>query len=50
MAKVTTGQLMIFAGIVLIGIGILALCLYVPLFSRQRKRMEQKIKEEERLR
>lgn len=46
MVKVTTGQLMIYGGIGLTGIGILALCLYVPLFSRQRKRMEQKIKEE----
>ncbi len=42
----TTGQLMIYGGIALTGTGILALCLYVPLFSRQRRRMEQKIKEE----
>lgn len=46
MVKVTTGQLMIYGGIALIGGGILAICLYVPLFSRQRKRMEKKIKEE----
>lgn len=46
MVKVTTGQLMIYGGIALIGLGILAICLYVPLFSRQRKRMEKKIKEE----
>lgn len=42
----TTGQLMIYGAIALTGTGILALCLYVPLFSRQRRRMEQKIKEE----
>lgn len=42
----TTGQLMIYGGIGLIGIGILTLGLYVPLFSRQRKKLEMKIKED----
>ncbi|MDE6972012.1 MAG: hypothetical protein K2P38_02740 [Lachnospiraceae bacterium] len=46
MVKVTTGQWMFYGGIALIGIGILALVLYVPLFSRQRKKLEQKIKED----
>lgn len=46
MVKVTTGQWMFYGGIALIGIGILALGLYVPLFSRQRKKLEQKIKED----
>lgn len=46
MAKVTIGQLMLNGGIALIGIGILAICLYVPLFSRQRKKLEKEIKEE----
>lgn len=42
----TTGQLMVCIGIALIGTGILALILYVPLFSRQRKKLEKKIKED----
>ncbi len=42
----TTGQLMVYGGIALIGMGVLAICLYVPLFSRQRKNLEKKIKED----
>lgn len=41
----TTGQLMVYIGIALIGAGIMALILFVPLFSRQRKKLEKKIKE-----
>ncbi len=42
----TAGQLMVYGGVALIVIGVLAVCLYVPLFSRQRKKLEKKIKEE----
>lgn len=41
----TAGQLMVYGGVALIVIGVLAVCLYVPLFSRQRKKLEKKIKE-----
>lgn len=42
----TMGQLMVYGGLVLIGIGILSICLYIPLFSRQRKKLENRIMED----
>lgn len=39
----TMGQLMVYGGMALIGAGVLAICLYIPLFSRQRKKLEDKI-------
>lgn len=41
----TMGQMMVYGGIVLIALGIFAIILYVPLFSKQRKKLEKKIKE-----
>ena len=38
----TTGQWMLYGGIGMIGAGILALCL----FSRQRRKLERRIKED----
>ena len=42
----TTGQWMLYGGIGMIGAGILALCLYIPLFSRQRRKLERRIKDD----
>lgn len=42
----TTGQWMVYGGLALIGIGVVAICLYIPLFSRQRKKLERKIMED----
>lgn len=42
----TMGQLMVYGGLALIGIGVLAICLYIPLFSRQRKKLENRIMED----
>lgn len=42
----TTGQLMVYGGLALIAVGAAAICLYIPLFSRQRKRLERKIMED----
>ncbi len=42
----TTGQLMVYGGIELITIGAAAICLYIPLFAGQRKKLEKKIKED----
>lgn len=42
----TIGQLMVYGGLALIGIGVLAICLYIPLFSRQRKKLENRIMED----
>ena len=42
----TTGQWMVYGGIGLIVTGIVAICLYIPLFSGQRKKLEKKIMED----
>lgn len=42
----TTGQLMVYGGIALIAAGVLTVCLYIPLFSSQRKKLERKIMED----
>ena len=42
----TMGQVMVYGGLALIGIGVLAICLYIPLFSRQRKKLENRIMED----
>ena len=42
----TTGQLMVYGGIALIVTGVLTVCLYIPLFSSQRKKLEKKIMED----
>lgn len=42
----TMGQLMVYGGIALIAVGLLTVCLYIPLFSGQRKKLEKKIKED----
>ena len=42
----TIGQLMVYGGLALMGIGVLAICLYIPLFSRQRKKLENRIMED----
>ena len=42
----TTGQWMVYGGLGLIMAGIVAICLYIPLFSRQRKKLEKKIMED----
>lgn len=42
----TMGQMMVYGGIALIAAGIAAIALCVPLFSKQRKRLEEKIREE----
>ena len=39
----TTGQWMVYGGLALIVIGVVAICLYIPLFSRQRRKLERKI-------
>lgn len=42
----TTGQWMVYGGLALIVIGVVAICLYIPLFARQRKKLERKIMED----
>lgn len=42
----TMGQMMVYGGIALITLGILAIILCIPIFSGQRKRLEKKIKED----
>ena len=42
----TMEQMMVYGGIAIIALGILAICLYVPLFARQRKKLEKAIQEE----
>lgn len=42
----TMGQLMVYGGLALIGTGVLAICLYIPLFARQRKKLENRIMED----
>ena len=42
----TTGQLMVYGGIALIVTGVLTVCLYIPLFAGQRKKLERKIMED----
>lgn len=42
----TTGQMMVYGGIALIAAGVLTACLYIPLFTRQRRRLEKKVKED----
>lgn len=42
----TMGQLMVYGGIALIAAGFAAIVLCVPLFARQRKKLEEKIREE----
>ena len=42
----TTGQLMVYGGTMLIAVGVLTVCLYIPLFAGQRKKLEKKIKED----
>lgn len=42
----TTGQWMVYGGFGLIVVGAAAICLYIPLFSRQRKKLERKILED----
>lgn len=42
----TTGQWMVYGGLALIVIGAVAISLYIPLFSRQRKKLERKIMED----
>lgn len=42
----TTGQWMVYGGIALMIAGILTVCLYIPLFARQRRKMEKTIKED----
>ncbi len=42
----TTGQIMVYGGIMLIAAGVLTVCLYIPLFAGQRKKLEKKIKED----
>lgn len=42
----TMGQLMVYGGLALIGIGVLAICLFIPIFSRQRKKLGHRIMEE----
>lgn len=42
----TTGEMMVYSGIGLVVIGILAIVLCVPLFGCQRKKLEEKVKEE----
>ena len=42
----TTGQLMVYGGTMLIAAGVLTVCLYIPLFAGQRKKLERKIMED----
>ena len=42
----TTGQIMVYGGTILIVAGVLTVCLYIPLFAGQRTKLERKIMED----